>query len=280
MPAPTPADARLDKRIARRFAALEGDGRPGLIPYLTVGYPSVAESLELAVELSRVGADVIELGVPFSDPMADGPTIQRSSQAALDAGTTLDDVFDVVARLRSVSDVPIVLFSYLNPILSRGVDHFLSAAVEAGADGLLATDLPLGSDPHLEEVLEGSVLDLIRLVAPTSPGPRIGEIAARAQGFLYYIARTGVTGVSQELRSGLAEEVQVVRDASPVPVAVGFGISTPEQAATVGAIADAAVVGSALVDRLGTGGVEAAVELAKALRAALDGCRRGGVGIS
>ena len=262
--------ARPRGRIAERFEQLAAEGRAGFVPYVTAGYPTLDHTRDLLAGLAEVGADVIELGIPFSDPMADGPTIQRSSQGALDAGTTVGDVFDVLAELRALSEVPVVVFTYLNPIYSRGVENFVREATEVGADGILPTDLPLGADPELEARLADSPLDLVRLIAPTTYPERIRAIAGESQGFVYYIARTGVTGARQELRSELAREVAAVRAVSPLPVAVGFGVSTPEHARALGAAADAAVVGSALVDALDSGGVGGALELARALRAALD----------
>ncbi len=257
-------------RIAARFAGLAREGRSGFVPYVTAGYPTLDHTRDLMAGLADLGADVIELGIPFSDPMADGPTIQRSSQGALDAGTRLDDVLDLLADLRTRSQVPVVIFSYLNPIYSRGVDAFIAEALDAGADGILPTDLPLGADRDLEARLSESSLDLVRLIAPTTRADRVRQIARASQGFVYYIARTGVTGARRALRNELAREVGAVRAASPLPVAVGFGVSTPEHARTVGTAADAAVVGSAIVDRLDSGGVDGALELARALREALN----------
>ncbi len=262
-------------RITARFKRLAAEGRAGFIPYVTAGYPTLADTRELLAGLADTGADVIELGIPFSDPMADGPTIQRSSQGALDQGTTVADVFAVLAELRESSEVPVVIFSYLNPIHARGPDAFIGRAVEAGADGILPTDLPLGADPALEAALEASPLDLVRLVAPTTRPARVRAIARASQGFVYYIARTGVTGARRELRGELAREAGAVRAVSTCPVAVGFGVSTAGHARLVGAAADAAVVGSALVDRLDDGGVAGALELARELRAALDEVRPG-----
>ena len=257
-------------RIGARFEMLAREGRRGFIPYVTTGYPSLAQTREVVAGLAELGADVIELGVPFSDPMADGPIIQRSSQCALDRGTTVDDVFGVLRDLRRTSEVPVVIFSYLNPVCSRGVDAFIREAAEAGADGILPLDLPLGADPALESQILDSPLDLVRLVAPTTTPRRIREIALSSQGFVYYVARTGVTGAREQLRSALAEEARAVRSVSPLPVAVGFGVSTPDHARAVGAAADAAVVGSALVARLGEAGVDGALALAGDLRRALD----------
>lgn len=222
--------------------------------------------------LAGAGADVIELGVPFSDPLADGPTIQGSSQSSLDAGGSLNATLDALRHFRrGDEDTPVVLFTYLNPVMRRGVDPFLADALEAGADGVLLTDLPLGEDPELEAAFEASPLDLVRLIAPTTPRERALRIAARAQGFLYYISRTGVTGARSELREGLAAEVAALRAAAAVPVLVGFGISTPAQAAEVAGVADGVVVGSALIDVIRERGEGAAAEFIAALRRALDG---------
>ncbi len=272
-------ETRLPNRVEKRFARLARERRTGFIPYITAGYPSKAHTRQLLQGLADAGADLIELGVPFSDPMADGPTIQRSSQVALSAGTTIDDFFELIADLRNHSEVPIVIFSYLNPIHSRGIESFIQEAVQAGADGILPTDLPLGADPALEERLCESQLDLVRLIAPTTQPERMHRIAATSQGFVYYIARTGVTGARNRLRHELAAEVDAVRALSPLPVAVGFGVSSPEQARALGRVADAVVVGSALVDLLDETGVEdvdGALVFAQSVRRALDENREDG----
>ncbi len=261
--------------IRERFEKLAREGRTGFIPYVTAGYPSRVHTRQLLTGLVEAGADVIELGIPFSDPMADGPTIQRSSQGALAAGATVDMTLDLVGDLRSWSDIPIVIFSYLNPIYAQGIEDFLMLAADAGVNGILPTDLPVGADPDLEHQLRHSTLDLVRLVAPTTTPERVREIAAESEGFLYYIARTGVTGARSRLRRELAAEVSAVRSASYLPVAVGFGVSSPEHARAVARMADAVVVGSALVDSLDSEGVEGALRFARSLRAALD---EGGTG--
>jgi tryptophan synthase alpha chain len=260
---------RRSGALQEAFAAAAAKGRAALVVYTTAGYPDVHEALEALLAIAGAGADVIELGVPFSDPLADGPTIQRASFEAIAHGVDLAWTLDLLRRFRASDDTPIVLFSYLNPILDYGVDDFIAAAARAGADGVLVTDLPLDADPELERSFEASPLDLVRLIAPTTTPERARHIAGRSQGFVYYISRTGVTGASQELARGLEEQVTALRESSPVPVGVGFGISTPEQAATVAGVADAVVVGSAVVDALGRGGVDAARELVAGLRAAL-----------
>jgi tryptophan synthase alpha chain len=240
---------------------------------VTAGHPNKPATLPLLERLVHAGADVIELGVPFSDPVADGPTIQRSSQRALEQGVTLAWVLDVLATFRAAYDVPVVLFTYLNPILSHGVDRFVEKALAAGAQGLLVTDLPVGSDPALERRFESSGLALVRLVAPTTSPERAITIARRAQGFLYYISRTGVTGATMRLREALPREVEALRRATDVPIAVGFGISSPEQAAVVAAVADGVVVGSALIDALDRAGLAGAEHMLTALRTAMDAGR-------
>lgn len=215
------------------------------------------------------GADVIEVGVPFSDPLADGPVIQAASHAAIGKGADLAWTLDVVAGFRTRNPTPVVLFSYLNPILRYGVERFIADAASAGASGVLLSDLPLGADPRLEEAFLASRLDLVRLVAPTTSASRARAIAAAARGFLYYVSRTGVTGESAELAAGLADEVARLRDVATVPVAVGFGISTPDQAAAVARIADGVVVGSALVRLLETATVAEAGRFVERLRAAM-----------
>jgi tryptophan synthase alpha chain len=257
--------------IADVFAARRAEGRVALVPYITAGHPRVDATVAVLEAVADAGADVIELGIPFSDPLADGPTIQQSSFRSLEQGTTVERVLDDLARFRAKRDTPVVLFTYLNPVLRFGLDRFVAAAAEAGAHGLLLTDLPTGADPALEDALIASPLDLIRLVAPTTPIERVPHVARGGSGFLYYISRTGVTGTRQALRSGLAAEVRAIREVVELPVAVGFGISTPEQAAEVGSAADGVVVGSALVRTLGEEGIDAGAQFVSELRRALDG---------
>ncbi|WP_420126169.1 tryptophan synthase subunit alpha [Longimicrobium sp.] len=263
-----------DLSLAGAFAAARAEDRAALVPYVTAGHPTPAATAQILTGIADDGADVIELGIPFSDPLADGPTIQRSSFEAIAQGVDLRWTLDALAAFRARRDTPVVLFTYLNPVLRHGLDRFLADAADAGAQGVLLTDLPVGADPGLEGRINASPLDLIRLVAPTTKPQRVREIAAAARGFLYYVSRTGVTGARQELASGLAAEVEEVRRMTEVPVAVGFGISTPEQAATVARVADGVVVGSALVDALQTDGVEGGRRFVRALRKAVEGARR------
>lgn len=252
--------------IAHRFAELRAAGRRALVPYITGGHPDAQRSAELLAGLADAGADLIEVGLPFSDPMADGPIIQASSQRALEAGMTFDRLLDLVARARL--RIPLVLFSYLNPVLAAGPDA-LTRAADAGFSGLLVTDLPVGADPALEAKLGASPLAFVRLVAPTTPHERMKEIAAHGSGFVYLISRLGVTGVRDDLPPDLPDTVRRLRSATTLPVCVGFGVSRPEQAAAVAGIADGVVVGSAIVRAAGQS-IEQAVSLAASLRAAID----------
>ena len=248
------------------WSSLRRPGQPALIPFLTAGHPDPTTSLA-ALQTADALADVIEVGVPFSDPLADGPVIQRASFRALEQGMTLAGTLDLIARARLTK--PVVLFSYLNPVLRYGVPALLRDAASLGVAGLLLTDLPLGADPEIEGWLEASPLDLIRLVAPTTSETRLRRMAAESHGFLYLIARLGVTGRRDELPGGLAESVARVRRATSLPIAVGFGISSPAQVRAVGELADGVVIGSVLVEALEQGGVKAMERLLGACRSAL-----------
>lgn len=256
-----------ESRIAAAWEALDTGRRTALIPYLTAGYPSAQTSLE-ALRAADEFADIIEVGVPFSDPLADGPTIQRSTFEALQAGMTLAGTLELIAQARLSR--PVVVFSYLNPILRYGVERFLREADGLAVAGLLLTDLPAGSDPAVEEAVQASPLDLIRLVAPTTRSDRLAAAVSGAQGFVYLVARLGVTGATASLARGLGESIAQLRLATSLPIAVGFGISTPSQAADVARLADGVVVGSALVDVLGREGVKGARSFLGSLRQALD----------
>lgn len=260
------ATTSSDSSLTAAWADLRRRKRTALIPYLTAGYPDPARSLAMLQAADDV-ADILEVGVPFSDPLADGPTIQRSIHDALKGGMTLAGTLALIER--AALRRPVVVFSYLNPILRYGVDRFLRDARSAGAAGLLLTDLPAGADPAVEHAVLDSPLDLIRLVAPTTSRSRLVETMRDASGFVYLIARLGVTGASGQLDRGLAASIARVRAVTPLPIAVGFGISRPEQAATVAGLADGVVVGSALVEVLGTGGVDAATAFLRSLREAL-----------
>lgn len=258
------------RSLADRFARWGSAGRRALIPYLTAGYPTPAHTVALLRTLAGAGADVIELGIPFSDPLADGPTIQRASHLAIEAGSSLRHALEALEDFRRHADTAVVLFSYLNPVLRHGVDEFLADAENAGAQGLLLTDLPLGADPALEARFDASPLALVRLVAPTTTHERALQIARHAQGFLYFISRAGVTGARAELPPELPEQVAALRAEAGVPVAVGFGISTPEHAAAVARVADGVVVGSALIDAIEKEGEDGARRFLHGLRSAMD----------
>lgn len=253
--------------IADRFAALRARGDRALVCYVTAGHPNEQASLALMGGLADAGADVIEVGVPFSDPLANGPVIQASSQRALALGITYDRTLELIARARM--RVPVVVFSYLNPVLAAGPDA-LKRAAAAGASGVLITDLPVGADAEREAWLGDSDLAYIRLVAPTTPADRMAEIARHGSGFVYVISRLGVTGARAELPADLPATMARLRSVTDLPACVGFGVSRPEQAAAVAALADGVVVGSALV-RAADDGLESALELVRTLRVALDG---------
>jgi tryptophan synthase alpha chain len=252
--------------IARRFAELRARKRRALVPYITAGYPDAERTVELMRGLEEAGADVIELGLPFSDPMADGPVIQASSQRALELGMNFGRLLELVSRANV--GVPLVLFSYLNPIMAAGDDALVRAA-QAGMSGLLLTDLPVGADPEREARIGAGPLEFIRLVAPTTPLERMREIAEHGRGFVYLISRLGVTGARDDLPAELPATARRLREATSLPVCVGFGVSRPEQAARVAAIADGVVVGSAIVRAAGES-VSQAVALTSSLRAAID----------
>ncbi|HJZ64532.1 MAG TPA: tryptophan synthase subunit alpha [Candidatus Acidoferrum sp.] len=241
-------------RISRRFAELKAHGEMGIVAYITAGDPSLDATLKFVEALASGGADVIELGVPFSDPLADGPTIQRASERALKAGTTLAGVIELVRTLRKsdspAAEVPVVLFSYYNPILQTGLERFAAAASEAGADGVLATDLTPEESVEYRRVLHSHNLDTVFLGAPTSTDERLAEIAGVSSGFLYLISRTGVTGAKDSLPDDLPALLRRARAVTQLPIAAGFGISQPGHVSVLGGLADAAVIGSALVSEI------------------------------
>ena len=253
--------------IARRFDALRKESRRALVCYVTAGHPDVARSLDTLHALEEGGADIVELGVPFSDPIADGPIIQESSYAALQQGMNYDGVLELIER--ADLDVPVVIFTYLNPVLAAGQDA-LTRAADAGASGILVTDIPVGADSEREDWFSNGPLDFVRLVAPTTPRDRMAEIARHGSGFVYLISRLGVTGVRETTDPALPATVQRLRSATNLPICVGFGISTPAQARTVGELADGVVVGSALVRAAGNSAQEV-LKLTRSLREGLDG---------
>ncbi len=250
-------------RITRRFDELRRAGELGLVAYITAGDPTLDATERIVVSAAEAGADVVELGVPFSDPLADGPTIQRASERALRSGTTLIGVLGLVKRLRQKTEVPLVLFSYFNPVLQMGVRAFADAAAAAGADGVLITDLTPEEAGEFRQAVTARGLDTIFLAAPTTTDERLARIAEASTGFLYLISRTGVTGAREALPEDLPALVRRARAQTRLPIAVGFGISLPGHVSILGGLADAAVVGSALVDEIerasSTGAAAAAV---------------------
>jgi tryptophan synthase alpha chain len=252
--------------LTDRLNALRAAGRRALVCYVTAGHPDRERSVELVRAVADAGADVIELGVPFSDPVADGPVIQGSSQRALEQGMTLDGTLKIAAEAKV--KVPLVLMTYLNPLMAAGPD-VLKRAHDAGISGLLATDLPVGEDREREAWIGAGPLEFIRLVAPTTPTARMAEIAKHGKGFVYLISRLGVTGARESVPADLAGTLQRLRSVCTLPICVGFGVSTGAQAKSVAQLADGVVVGSALVAAAEKSTAEAA-KLVASMRAALD----------
>lgn len=238
-------------RLADRFADMRREGRTGLVAYVTAGDPDLDRTAGILRAVDRGGADVIEVGVPFSDPLADGPVIQRAAERALAAGTTLDGVLEVVARERPAIRAGIVLFTYANPVVRLGVEAFARRAAAAGVDGVLTLDLPLEEAGPLRDSLNRAGLDTIFLLSPTTTAERIAAADRLGGGFLYVISRLGVTGARATLSDGLSDLTTRIRASASLPLALGFGLSRPEHVRQVGAYAEAAVVGSALVERIG-----------------------------
>ncbi len=234
-------------RIEEKFNILKKDGSKALVAYLTAGDPSLEMTREIILGLDRAGTDILEIGVPFSDPTADGPIIQAASHRAVKGGTTLSGILDMIESVRKVSEIPIVLFGYYNPILSYGNERFARRARKVGVDGILVVDLPPEESAELRVFTDREGLDFISLIAPTTTDERIGKIAGGGRGFLYYVSITGVTGTTKPKASDIKKDVERIRKATTLPVAVGFGISTPEQAAEIAPHAEGIVIGSAFV---------------------------------
>jgi tryptophan synthase alpha chain len=261
-------------RIGERFAALRARGERALIPFVTAGDPDLATTQTLVVALARAGADLIEIGIPFSDPLAEGPTIQRASERALRAGASLRRVLELVKTLRPQIDVPLVLMGYINPILAMGSRHFAEAARAVGVDGVIVVDLPPDEEEDLYAALAARRDRCHPAGAPTTQPSRLAMLAQRTRGFLYYVSLTGVTGARSELARGVEEAVRGIRASSDIPVCVGFGVSTPEHARDIGRFADGVVVGSALIDTIqragpGPAAIDAATRFVAELKAAL-----------
>lgn len=234
-------------RIKNKFATMRANNEKVLIVYLTAGDPSMDVTKKLILALEKAGVDILEIGVPFSDPTADGPVIQAASQRSLKSGTTLEGVLKMVAEVRKVSEIPIVLFGYFNPIFAYGVKNFAQSAKAAGVDGVLVVDLPYEEAGELRKYTDKAGIDFISLIAPTTGRERLKKIAARASGFLYYISITGITGTAAPKIEKIKSEVKNIRGITNLPIAVGFGISRPEQARDIARFADGVVIGSAIV---------------------------------
>jgi len=249
-------------RITRLFERTRAEGRPALIAYLTAGDPDPSRTAGLIQALQRGGVDLIELGVPFSDPIADGPVIQRASDRALRAGTTLRKVLDIAETVRVESEIPLLLFTYLNPVLRYGFDKLGRDAAAAGIDGCLLTDLSVEEAEHYVEAIRAHGLDTVFLAAPTSTDRRLQLVSRYSSGFVYLVSRTGVTGERSSISSAAPELVRRMRSVTDLPLAVGFGISSPEHVAGIGSLADGEVVGSALVRKIEQHGNSPDLELA------------------
>jgi tryptophan synthase alpha chain len=241
-------------RLDARFAELRQSGKRAFVAYICAGDPTLAKTVDIVLALERAGADVVELGVPFSDPLADGVVNQLAADRALKAGATVPKVLEMIRTLRTRSQIPLVLFTYLNPVYAYGYDRFHHDAAAAGADGVLVLDLPPDEAVLNAELKPSPELRHIQLIAPTSPAERIAEIAGSAEGFVYYVSRLGVTGQQTQIAGGIAEQVAVIKAATDVPVCVGFGVSNPAQAAEIAGMADGVVVGSAIVNLIAQNG--------------------------
>jgi tryptophan synthase alpha chain len=246
-------------RIATTFERLKAEGRTGLVTYITAGDPSLERTRDVLLALARSGADVIEVGVPFSDPLADGPVIQRATERALAAGATLDKVLTLVADVRPRLEVPLVLFTYANPVARMGFETFARRAAASGVDGVLTLDLPLEESGEFREVLRNQGLDTIFLLSPTTTDERIRRAGKLGSGFLYGISRLGVTGARAQVAAGAADLAVRIRREATLPLALGFGISRPEHVQEIGRVADAAVVGSGLVQIIAEAGDSASL---------------------
>ncbi len=241
-------------RIDAKFAQLAGDGRKAFVGFIMAGDTDYKSSLEVMKGLPGTGVDIIELGMPFTDPMADGPTIQLAGQRALLAGQTMDKTLAMVREFRNDdTQTPVVLMGYYNPIYSRGVEKFLGEAVEAGVDGLIVVDLPPEEDDELCIPAQSAGLNFIRLATPTTDDRRLPKVLQNTSGFVYYVSITGITGAANAQSGEVGPEVARIKSATPLPVVVGFGIKTPDAARVIAGVADGAVVGSAIVERIGRG---------------------------
>ncbi|QPJ65655.1 MAG: tryptophan synthase subunit alpha [Candidatus Nitrohelix vancouverensis] len=263
-------------RLQQRFEKIKSEGSKALAAFITAGDPSLEATVALFREIEKNGADIVELGVPFSDPLADGPVIQASAQRALKAGTTLKKIIALVSEIRKESELPIVLMTSFNPVYVYGQEAFVQDAAAAGVDGLIIPDLPPEEAETFQPIAEAKGIDLIFLLAPTSSDARIQMIARRSRGFLYYISLTGTTGTRTALATGLKEKMQAIRSQASLPALVGFGISSPEQAAEAAQVSDGVIVGSAIVkiiekEGASAKGLEQVGQLVSAIKQAIAG---------
>jgi tryptophan synthase alpha chain len=235
-------------RVDRRFADLKKQDKKGFIAYLSAGDPNLQDTVDICLRLEDAGVDVIELGLPFSDPLADGRVNQEAATRALEAGSTFDGVMECISNIRKRSEIPMIFYAYMNPLLARGYETSIAAAAQAGIDGFLLLDLPLEEAKPYRAALTQNALNAIQLVTPTTPNDRIQKIVKQANGFIYCVSREGVTGVQDEIAEGAGALVQRIKEKSNLPVALGFGIGTPEQAHDAAKLSDAVVVGSAIVN--------------------------------
>jgi len=260
-------------RIDAKFAALKAEGKKAFVSYVMAGDPNYEQSLEIVKGLPAAGVDIIELGLPFTDPMADGPTIQLAGQRALDGGMTLQKTLDLAAEFRKEDDTtPIVLMGYYNPIYSRGVDKFLADAKEAGIDGLIVVDLPPEEDSELCIPAQNAGLNFIRLATPTTDDKRLPKVLQNTSGFVYYVSITGITGAAEAEAGDVSPEVARIKASTDLPVIVGFGINTPANSEAIASVADGAVVGSAIVKKIGEG--ESTADVLDFVKTLADGAHR------
>ena len=259
------------ERIAAAFENASATQSAALMPYFTLGYPNADASVD-AIEAIAAQSDLLELGVPFSDPIADGPTVQRTTQKSLEAGTTVKGCLEMVRTLRARGvDTPAMLMGYMNPVMAYGLERYVQDAKEAGVDGFIVPDLPPEESAEIEQLAAKHGLAYIHFLAPTSSKRRIDEVVQRASGFIYMVSLTGVTGARSTVRQDLGAMVAAIREQANVPIAVGFGISNPEQAGTVGAFADGVIVGSAILNSYDAGGAAGSAEFAASLK---DGLKK------
>lgn len=257
-------------RIAKKFKELKTTGRKGFIAYLTAGYPDLAGTLQAVHVLEAAGADVIELGIPFSDPLADGPVIQKAATLALQAGTTTPKILELVRTIRQTSQIPLVIMTYINSILNVGVEKFVRSFADAGLDGIIVPDLPLEESELLARHCQEAGIDLIQLVAPTTTAERLTAICQKVQGFVYCVSSVGVTGVREVDYSQISAVIDTVRSETDVPLAIGFGIGSAQGAKQAAKYADAVIVGSAIMQRFMDEGIDSIDTFATSIRRALD----------